>query len=89
MAIKEVVIQIGEKEIKLSLEEAEKLKKDLDKLFSVEKRTEYVPFAVPTVPHNPFRDRPFWEVKPDWTWRPSYTLTTTTAPIIGMCSEEA
>jgi hypothetical protein len=50
--IKKIVLQIGEKEIELSLDEAKELKKILGDLFK-EKETVYVPSPYPVYPYFP------------------------------------
>lgn len=55
MAIKEIVLEIDEKDIKLSLEEAKKLFKELSEIFINEKKEEVYALGSVSIPPSFFR----------------------------------
>ena len=63
-SIKKIVLDLGGKEVTLTLEQAKKLHELLDELCG-EKKTEYVPYPV-RYPYWDWR-RPYWHDGPTWT----------------------
>ena len=61
--IKEIVLELGEKKISLSLEEAQGLKKVLNDTFP--EKTPVIPYTPPIIIDRPYRPYPY--PAPQWT----------------------
>lgn len=71
--IKKVVINIGGKELNLTVEEAKELRDLLNGTFG-EKETIYIP-QYPVYPDNPYYPWRYWKV--DWQYCPTITVSNT------------